>query len=73
MKCEIIAEEEEASLFNLLTPSSRAYMSTKYLPFTLIWCYISYAQINLEGTVTDSLQNPLESASLVAVNQKTKD
>ena len=73
MKCEIIAEEEEASLFNLLTPSSRAYMSTKYLPFTLIWCYISYAQINLEGTVTDSLQNPLESASLVAINQKTKD
>lgn len=48
-------------------------MSTKYLPFTLIWCYISYAQINLEGTVTDSLQNPLESASLVAINQKTKD
>lgn len=73
MKCEIIAEEEEASLFNLLTPPSRAYMPTKYLPFTLIWCCISYAQINLEGTVTDSLQNPLESASLVAVNQKTKD
>jgi hypothetical protein len=48
-------------------------MPTKYLPFTLIWCCISYAQINLEGTVTDSLQNPLESASLVAVNQKTKD
>jgi hypothetical protein len=73
LKCEIIAEEEEASLFNLLTPPSRAYMPTKYLPFTLIWCCISYAQINLEGTVTDSLQNPLESASLVAVNQKTKD
>ena len=73
MKCEIIAEEEEASLFNLLTPPSRAYMPTKYLPFTLIWCCISYAQINLEGTVTDSLQNPLESASLVAINQKTKD
>ena len=73
MKCEIIAEEEEASLFNLLTPSSRAYMSKKYLPFTLIWFFISHAQVNLEGTVTDSLQNPLESASLVAINQKTKN
>ena len=73
MKCEIIAEEEEASLFNLLTPSSRANMSKKYLPFTLIWFFISHAQVNLEGTVTDSLQNPLESASLVAINQKTKN
>ena len=47
-------------------------MSKKYLLISLTFCFISYAQINLEGTITDSLQSPLESASLVAINQKTK-
>lgn len=48
-------------------------MSKKYLLISLTFCFISYAQINLEGIITDSLQSPLESASLVAINQKTKD
>ena len=48
-------------------------MSKKYLLISLTFCFISYAQINLEGFITDSLQSPLESASLVAINQKTKD
>ena len=47
-------------------------MFKKYLLISLTFCFISYAQINLEGTITDSLQSPLESASLVAINQKTK-
>ena len=48
-------------------------MSKKYLLISLTCCFISYAQINLEGTITDSLQSPLESASLVVINKKTKD
>ena len=48
-------------------------MKKVYILFTFAWCFISFGQIKLEGTVTDSLQGPLESASLVAINQKTKD
>ena len=32
---------------------------------------ITYAQINLEGVVTDSLNNPLELANVIAINQET--
>ncbi|MEK9613449.1 MAG: TonB-dependent receptor [Flavobacteriaceae bacterium] len=42
--------------------------------FTLLLFFvslISFSQVRLEGVVTDSLQVPLESASLVAINKKT--
>ncbi len=32
---------------------------------------ISYSQVKLEGTVRDSLQNPLELANVIAINQET--
>ena len=49
-------------------------MKQKYFLFISFLCsFISLGQIKIEGTVTDSLQSPLESASLVAINQKTKN
>jgi hypothetical protein len=44
-----------------------------FLFITFLVYFISHGQIKLEGTVRDSLQSPLESASLVAINQKTKN
>ena len=37
----------------------------------LLVASISYAQINLGGVVTDSLNNPLELANVIAINQET--
>jgi len=49
-------------------------MKQKHFLFISFLCsFISLGQIKIEGTVTDSLQSPLESASLVAINQKTKN
>ena len=39
----------------------------------LLFTILSYGQIKFEGIVTDSLKNPLELASLVAINEKTSD
>ena len=39
----------------------------------LLFVMLSYGQIKLEGVITDSLNNPLELASLVAINEKTSD
>ena len=38
----------------------------------LLFCAISYGQLTLKGTVRDSLETPLGSASLVAINKATK-
>lgn len=35
--------------------------------------FYSFGQVKFEGTVNDSLQNPLESASLVAINKSTNE
>lgn len=43
------------------------------LVFQLLFTIYSHSQIKLEGIVTDSLKNPLELASLVAINEKTSD
>ena len=48
-------------------------MIKKYILLSFACCFISYGQIKLEGIVTDSLQSPLESASLVAINKKTRN
>ena len=48
-------------------------MIKKYILLSFACCFISYGQIKLEGIVTDSLQGPLESASLVAINKKTRN
>ena len=38
------------------------------LIFQFLFTTLLYGQIKLEGVVTDSLKNPLELASLVAIN-----
>ena len=48
-------------------------MIKKYILLSFACCFISYGQIKLEGIVTDSLQIPLEAASLVAINKKTRN
>ncbi len=46
----------------------------KHLLFCLLVCFSasSFSQITFKGIVTDSLKNPLELASIVALNKKTK-
>ena len=41
--------------------------------FFLFLSITSYGQVKLEGIVKDSLKAPLESASLVAIDQKTNN
>ena len=41
--------------------------------FFLLLSFTSYGQVKLEGVVKDSLKVPLESASLVAIDQKTNN
>ena len=41
--------------------------------FFLLLSFTSYGQVKLEGIVKDSLKVPLESASLVAIDQKTNN
>ena len=41
--------------------------------FFLFLSFTSYGQVKLEGIVKDSLKVPLESASLVAIDQKTNN
>ena len=41
--------------------------------FFCLMSYFSFGQISFQGKVTDSLQQPLESASLVAINQATNE
>tara|TARA_X000001036_G_scaffold12175_1_gene10585 strand:- start:14116 stop:16818 length:2703 start_codon:yes stop_codon:yes gene_type:complete len=48
-------------------------MKKIFLVFQLFFGLITYGQIKLEGVVTDSLKNPLEMASLVAINESTSD
>lgn len=48
-------------------------MKKIFLIFHLFFGLIAYGQIKLEGVVTDSLKNPLEMASLVAINESTSD
>jgi hypothetical protein len=48
-------------------------MKKTWFIFHILLAVSSYGQINLEGVVTDSLKNPLESASLVAINEKTSN
>ena len=48
-------------------------MKKTWFIFYILLTVSSYGQIKLEGVVTDSLKNPLESASLVAINEKTSN
>jgi len=46
---------------------------TKNLPFLLFFFYaVTYGQLTVKGVVKDSLDNPLGSASLVAIDKETK-
>lgn len=49
-------------------------MQLKYILWTVLYSIttISIAQVKLQGVVKDSLNNPLELANVVAINQETK-
>ena len=44
-------------------------MHNKFYFFFLVFCSLSYGQIILKGVVSDSLEIPLEAASIVAINK----
>lgn len=44
-------------------------MHNKFYFFFLVFCSLSYGQIKLQGVVSDSLEIPLEAASIVAINK----
>ena len=46
-------------------------MKSLFFAFTLFAFTYSYGQIKFEGVVSDSLNNPLELANVVAINQQT--
>ena len=46
-------------------------MKTRIIIFCFFLSFFSYAQLSLKGIVRDSLENPLESSSLVAINKAT--
>ena len=46
-------------------------MTTRIIIFCFFLSFFSYGQLSLKGIVRDSLENPLESSSLVAINKAT--
>ena len=66
MKCEITWVVEDAS-------GSHIYfiMKTKNLLFFCLCVVVGHAQIKFAGKVLDTLQLPLEKASVVAINNAT--
>jgi hypothetical protein len=46
-------------------------MNFKFTSILLFFCLVVHSQLKLEGVVTDSLEIPLQSASVVAINKAT--
>ena len=46
-------------------------MTTRIIIFCFFLSFFSYGQLSLKGIIRDSLENPLESSSLVAINKAT--
>ena len=64
--------EEEVNQLAFLKDQSTVMIKNIFL-FFLFLSITSYGQVKLEGVVKDSLKAPLESASLVAIDQKTNN
>ena len=64
--------EEEVNQLAFLKDQSTVMIKNIFL-FFLFLSITSYGQVKLEGIVKDSLKAPLESASLVAIDQKTNN
>ena len=64
--------EEEVNQLAFLKDQSTVMIKNIFL-FFLFLSITSYGQVKLEGIVKDTLKAPLESASLVAIDQKTNN
>ena len=63
-------EEGEVSP-NLIKRTNHFHMNFKFTSILLFFCLVVHSQLKLEGVVTDSLEIPLQSASVVAINKAT--